>query len=149
MTSHHVNSPGGLVQEMLTGSLEMERAKQEAMAGLLKRQPSLHAALPQARVAQHHQRIQELSAQAAQLHTAILTESSRQRPVSTALRDLRLDLLISALALMSHFVGMALKLATVCPSFSSNSTRDWLTLLMNSTLVDPQPLYAPCAAKHM
>ncbi|KAK9844898.1 hypothetical protein WJX74_008346 [Apatococcus lobatus] len=66
--------------EMLMGAMEMERAKQEAMADLLKRQPSLHAALPQARVAQHHQRIQELSAQAAQLHNAILAESTRQRP---------------------------------------------------------------------
>ena len=84
-------------------SLEMERAKQEAMAGLLKRQPSLHAALPQARVAQHHQRIQELSAQAAQLHTAILAESSRQRPVSTVHHESRLDLLISALAPRSCF----------------------------------------------
>lgn len=70
------------MQEMLTGAVEMERAKQEAMAGLMRRQPSLRAALPQAQVAAHHQRIQELSAQAAQLHNAILAESTRQRPVS-------------------------------------------------------------------
>lgn len=73
------------MQEMLTGAVEMERAKQEAMAGLMRRQPSLRAALPQARVTAHQQRIQELSAQAAQLHNAILAESTRQRPVSPGL----------------------------------------------------------------
>ncbi len=70
-----------LMQEMLTGATEMERAKQEAMADLLNRQSSLHAFLPQQRVADHHQRISELSAQAAELYNAILAESTRQRPV--------------------------------------------------------------------
>ncbi|KAK9868233.1 hypothetical protein WJX84_001520 [Apatococcus fuscideae] len=66
--------------EMLTNATEMERVKQEAMAGLLKRQSSLHASLPAPCTAEHHQRISELSAQAAQLYNAILAESTRQRP---------------------------------------------------------------------
>ncbi len=73
------------VQEMLTNATEMERVKQEAMAGLLKRQSSLHASLPAPCTAEHHQRISELSAQAAQLYNAILAESTRQRPVSICL----------------------------------------------------------------